>query len=108
MFPKGCCGRCPPPSPAPHPNPKLACQPFRNRLVPALQELRIGPQACNYTLWDLPAAQRLCAPAYNESQEGLTQQLPLFEVPPTSHFAVAEAAAEEAFTKFRQALKPGG
>ena len=68
-----------------------------------LQAQRITPQDCAFSLYDWPAAEAQCAPAYNHSapsgQGGPEQQrLPFFELPPGSYFLAAEAAADEGFS----------
>ncbi|GAB4820033.1 hypothetical protein N2152v2_007079 [Parachlorella kessleri] len=52
---------------------------------------------CPYSLYDWPAAQLECAPKYNETQPGLDQQIPVFELPQGSYFQTAEAVGDKGF-----------
>lgn len=61
----------------------------------------IPRSACNYSLLDWPAAQHACAPRYDPLLPGTQQRLPVFELPPGSHLAAAEAAADVAFELLR-------
>lgn len=60
-----------------------------------MQVIRHG--SCKYSLWDWPAAAQACAPSYDEARRGEAQRLPVFEVPPDSHFSAVEAAADEGY-----------
>jgi hypothetical protein len=62
----------------------------------------VAPSKCKYSLWDWPAAQRACLPAYDENMTK-RQKLPLFQAQPDSHLAAAEAAAREAFALMQNA-----
>lgn len=86
---------------------KFTCMRAPHAVHSAMQAQRIGPQDCPFSLYDWPAAERRCAPAYNHSAPpGTEQRLPLFELQPGSYFLAAEAAANEGF-KLLESEGPG-
>ena len=75
--------------------------PWPARLTSSLTPARLAPRPLP------PRPQKKCAPGYDPALPGTEQLLPIFEVPPASHFARAEAASDAAFGLLQARLAGG-